>query len=501
MAINTKLKTRAQTSLGQLAKELTFWSLLALLIAAPIMRGLFYEMEFLKAQMYMGGVLLLYIFNRVLNQEEEIGITLLDGFVLAFLAAYILSLINAVHIKEAIWGVFKVLNYVLIFFIAADLAKEKRKRRQLTAAIFLSTVIISATALLMGIDVLHIQIDSEFSTPERIISFLEYHNTFAIYAALGVMLGLGMLLSTKKMLTKALSGCGVYFNLVALLASQSRASWLVFGVILLLWLVFIGKKHFWTNIYHVLALGVLTMVFSKAYMDGFYAKEYGDALYSLVLGLLLAAFISSFLAYLPRFLERYRFIRKFKNALTWVLVIFVMMTGFVYFSYTAKYLPSSTSQLLSNKVINRAASIDGQDGSFITRMDLNRIALELVKDNPVLGTGEGGWEALYHQYQDYSYWSSEVHNNFFQIWVEAGTLGFLAYIGVWFLLLGKFILYINERKKSGRWVQTYSIFLALLLLLIHSAVDFDLSMPAVAIALWALGGVLYSETKTYSAKQ
>jgi tetratricopeptide (TPR) repeat protein len=31
--------------------------------------------------------------------------------------------------------------------------------------------------------------------------------------------------------------------------------------------------------------------------------------------------------------------------------------------------------------------------------------------------------------------------------------------------------------------------------------DFDLSMPAVAIALWVLGGVLYSETKTYAEKQ
>jgi O-antigen ligase len=51
-----------------------------------------------------------------------------------------------------------------------------------------------------------------------------------------------------------------------------------------------------------------------------------------------------------------------------------------------------------------------------------RCAVEIVKDHPIIGAGAGGWEALYRQYQNYSYWTTETHSHFLQVWVETGTL-------------------------------------------------------------------------------
>ena len=110
---------------------------------------------------------------------------------------------------------------------------------------------------------------------------------------------------------------------------------------------------------------------------------------------------------------------------------------------------------------------------------------EIVKDYPLNGTGAGGWNALYHQYQDYLVWTTEVHNHFLQVWIEAGTIGFLTWISIIGVLLW-YLIRLKRRSERDEWVLIWGLASAVLALLAHSVIDFDLSIPAITIVLWSL---------------
>ena len=92
--------------------------------------------------------------------------------------------------------------------------------------------------------------------------------------------------------------------------------------------------------------------------------------------------------------------------------------------------------------------VDPQNNSFTSRADFYRWGLAIVKDHPVVGAGADGWNALYHQYQDYLTYTTEVHNHFLQVWVETGTIGFITFISIWLLLLITVYRVYKIKKKN-----------------------------------------------------
>jgi hypothetical protein len=123
-------------------------------------------------------------------------------------------------------------------------------------------------------------------------------------------------------------------------------------------------------------------------------------------------------------------------------------------------------------------------------------AFKIIKEYPLIGAGGGGWRALYHKYQSYDYASNEVHNHPVQLWVETGIFGF----GV-LLLIGGLLIYQFykikvklkedlEEKSTFDNILTCAIFVSIVSLYVHSVIDFDFSLSAVSIFVWALTGLL-----------
>lgn len=81
-------------------------------------------------------------------------------------------------------------------------------------------------------------------------------------------------------------------------------------------------------------------------------------------------------------------------------------------------------------LLARVASISLENRDVQARLLWALDGLKSVRDYPVLGVGGGGWDAIYHKYQSYGYFSTQVHNDFVQIWLEGGTLGVLALLGM-----------------------------------------------------------------------
>ncbi len=148
-----------------------------------------------------------------------------------------------------------------------------------------------------------------------------------------------------------------------------------------------------------------------------------------------------------------------------------------------KYIPDS--------IVKRFESIDLEDSSADARFAFYRDAFKIIKDKPILGTGGGGWSAVYFMYQSYMYWSTQVHNYFMQVWIETGTLGLLvlvALIGLILWNIHKFTWRNKEKQKDTDNNQLWVAFLstAILSLFLHSTIDFDFTLGSMPLMAWEL---------------
>ncbi len=110
-------------------------------------------------------------------------------------------------------------------------------------------------------------------------------------------------------------------------------------------------------------------------------------------------------------------------------------------------------------------------------------AASIIKDHPVLGAGAGGWNLLYHQYQDFLYWTTEVHNHLLQVGVETGIPGML----IWLSLFAALVYCIYRIRKGdiddqGK-VLVWGVATAVFALGAHGLIDFDLSIPSLQILI------------------
>jgi O-antigen ligase len=99
---------------------------------------------------------------------------------------------------------------------------------------------------------------------------------------------------------------------------------------------------------------------------------------------------------------------------------------------------------------------------------------------PVLGWGMGSFPVVYPQFRSFytNFFVNQAHDDYLQLLVEMGLLGFATMI--WFVI----IVYRRAFRKIANWTSDVSGATALACLLgctgilVHSALDFNLQIPA-----------------------
>src|SRR5271166_596586 len=137
------------------------------------------------------------------------------------------------------------------------------------------------------------------------------------------------------------------------------------------------------------------------------------------------------------------------------------------------------------------------------RTYINRDGLRMFLKRPVLGWGLGTFPVVYPEYRTFytNFFVNQAHNDYLQLLVEMGALGFAAML--WFLIT----LYRRAVRKIGNWAAEMSgaVTLACLLgltgILVHSAVDFNLQIPANAALFYVLCTVAASDPLTQPARK
>jgi O-antigen ligase len=121
---------------------------------------------------------------------------------------------------------------------------------------------------------------------------------------------------------------------------------------------------------------------------------------------------------------------------------------------------------------------------------------------PVLGWGLGTFPTVYPAYRSFytNLFVNEAHNDYAQLLVETGLLGFA--LMLWFVI----VLYRRGLPTSRRWEFKWdgAVSVAALLgctgILLHSFVDFNLQIPANAALFYVLCALAASELSPESSR-
>ena len=176
------------------------------------------------------------------------------------------------------------------------------------------------------------------------------------------------------------------------------------------------------------------------------------------------------------------------------------------------------AKVVPEAVIRRFKSIALTDRSLVTRFFATKDAFLIAKDHP-LGTGAGGWNALYHRYQTSFMFTRPIihfaHRSWWkQVFLAWLTLhsGFVFYTAfkAWRLAMAALKAMAQSPGDDATNAGTsganslliselVGTAFAVLALVVHSSADFDLSIPAIAMALFAATGSLLASSEAVLA--
>lgn len=172
-----------------------------------------------------------------------------------------------------------------------------------------------------------------------------------------------------------------------------------------------------------------------------------------------------------------RWVRGFRWVLPLALPLFILL-----------FLP--TRELLL-RFADMAAT---EDVTKDTRMEIWQNTAQSLSAYRWTGAGLGAYERGLYRYKTVAPTNTVdfVHNDYLQILAELGIIGaaLVAALGLW--ILWRLLSVVLRGRYSGNWALAVGLLAALLAFAIHSLADFNLYVPANALALAWLSGVAVS---------
>ncbi len=132
-----------------------------------------------------------------------------------------------------------------------------------------------------------------------------------------------------------------------------------------------------------------------------------------------------------------------------------------------------------------------------TRLTIDRDALKIFAEKPFVGWGLGVFPEIYPQFSSLStnLQVGMAHNDYLQLLVETGGLGFVAVL--WFLitLFRCALKKLNDWPSEANTAVTLAAMLGVAGILVHSFVDFNLQIPANAALFYVLCAICCMEPR------
>jgi tetratricopeptide (TPR) repeat protein len=553
------LKQPVATSPPALSQQIAFWGLAALLFFPPYFRGLFFAPEQERALVFAALVFWVTWLWKWGRQDYEFLAHPLEYFMLALPAVYAAAAFVAVNHGLAVDEVVENALYFLTFWAVARLVTTEAEANTLLTVIYLSAVGVALAGLATATGVIHIKdgfvggrIYSSFQYPNALASFLTAALLLGAYlwrrsvflaaaprrpiesrvvpvaprrqgkrapagrpgkeplkgmpraswpgsgrAARSAAAGPGRLAVWTTRMSARFSRAGVeawlarfqaYLfamgNLILLavfLGAKSRGGLVALALILPVYFVLLPRNHRGPVLCHLVAVGAPAALVIWRFLAAVEAGNVNLAWAWVLAGLALVVL-------LQYGLERGEKLLAERPVAGRRLVLAVLAAVLVAAGVAALYggWPQKLASFLNPR-------------NLVERLYFYGDALKMIQLRPVLGWGGGGWQEAYRAFQGYLYNSTQIHSYYVQVAVETGIVGLAVVAGIWgsFLVAAR-ALVMRVREDAPRRLLVATLVVAALVVGLHAAIDFDLSLAALTLVLVALFGLTVALGRIWS---
>lgn len=454
--------------------------ILSLLVAvSPFFRGLFFYKEQLWFFMIIPLVLITYLIINYKKLSLTIDKNILELSIISLSVIYISTVFFAVNRRDGIQGALLYFVLLLTFFGFKALIKDSNKLLILLSLLSLSGFGLSS----IGIGS-HLNLISGFEDAVlhgRISSTFQYPNTLANFLTVAMITSMGLILSNIHWAFKVILAGMANIMFLTFLATLSRGGYLTLLITGVLGFILVPNKYKFESILWTGAIVVPPLIAMIGYIANAQISNYISSLRWITGSIFLTVIgVTAILCFSKI---------KVKNKELILSLILTAVIVLATVNFRDSVVTVVVNRLLPQTLVERVEDINLETSSSVYRLEFIKDGLKIVKDYPIIGTGSGGWRALFFKYQDFYYIARETHSHPIQLWVESGTLGFISFGAIWvgFLLLS-FKLWFNLRESER--ILLWALIISAIAIGIHSTIDFNLSFGSFMLVLWSLFGSL-----------
>lgn len=255
-------------------------SVLSIVFYTPYLRGLFFEPEQLKTEIFVFIIFIVFWISKLLKRDKHFLETPIDYAAFGFVIVYFISIFVAVDKHAAISEWLKYCMYFAIFSMISELIVTYKLR-----IILMWTIIASGTGMsILGIDGaaggnlaatlngifkktgLNISFFETFISG-RISSMLQYSNAFATYIMVVFFISIGILVVSDKIYIKAIAAGLSFLFLLTFIFTYSKGAYIVISITSILLLLIIPKGNKIKVFVNMFYLIMITVLFSYRFYN------------------------------------------------------------------------------------------------------------------------------------------------------------------------------------------------------------------------------------------
>ncbi len=356
----------------------------------------------------------------------------------------------------------------------------------------------------------------------RISSIFQYANAYAVLLLILWVITLVEIQRSKHIAVQAAYGFMLVPILVSFLLTLSRGAIVILPVIAIVaLLMFRLKQQLMIILYSVIGMGLSLLIYTKLADRGIeIVKLIGQALdqkqqpttvslfnseslavWGLLIGvsLIMCGVTYVIQKYLePKLDAKLGSVPASRGLIVplGLIAVFVLGALAIASDWITRFLPAV--------IRTRVEDINWNTHSVYERLTMYKDALKIWRIHPIIGGGGGAWDALYEQYQSYSYTSNQTHSFLVRYLIEVGTVGILLHLALFIAVIVSFVRY-YRRADEGQRNRYVFYFVTPVTILLHASIDFEMSYTLygglVFLSLGIMAGVQRQELGSWTKQK
>ena len=234
-----------------------FFILFSIIVTLPLFfRGVYFEKELLPTLIGIYLLFTIWSIVKVKNKDFKILDSPIDYLILGIVAIYGLSIFYGVNKRASLIEFSKYMAYLAIFLMTKDLSRDMKYRNATLNVLLLGGLGVSIIGVGAAAGTWSYQ---DAVLGGRISSTFQYPNTLGAYVGSLYFIALTMLINEENKTLKGVYGAILGTFVFTLILTYSRAMWLMFPIVALLYFIILPNKRKLESLIYMISSALLSL--------------------------------------------------------------------------------------------------------------------------------------------------------------------------------------------------------------------------------------------------